>query len=103
MGKVLSQKEERMVTLGSRVKDRISGFVGIVTARTEFLHECVRIGIASETVGSDGKVAESYWIDEAQAEVVEEDAYGKTEMGTPLRAVGGPDRPNPPSRDCPSR
>lgn len=32
-----------MIKLGDKVKDKISGFEGLATARSEFLYGCVRI------------------------------------------------------------
>lgn len=54
-----------MVKLGERVTDRITGFTGIVVARTEFLNGCIRVGVQSETL-KDGKVLDPEYFDEQQ-------------------------------------
>lgn len=49
--------------LGTKVTDRISGFTGTATARTEYLYGCVRVLV--EPVGlHDGKPVEGQWFDE---------------------------------------
>lgn len=59
------------VQLGQKVRDVVSGFVGIATSRTEWLNGCVRIGVdpKSKKAGElpDGKV-----FDEQQLQVVDE-------------------------------
>ena len=53
------------IQLGAKVKDSVTGFVGTVTARCEYLHTGTRViieGIA------DGRPVEM-WIDESRAEV----------------------------------
>lgn len=58
--------------LGDKVRDKVSGFEGIATARTEWLNGCLRWGI-SPRVGEDGKLPEDIWVDDQQIEVLEED------------------------------
>jgi len=38
-----------MLKPGQEVKDKISGFTGIMTSRTEFVFGCVRCGVTSKT------------------------------------------------------
>ena len=54
-----------MIKLGDRVKDKVTGFTGIVIARTEWLYGCVRYGIQAEEL-KDGKPLEAQWLDEKQ-------------------------------------
>ncbi len=74
-----------MVKLGDRVKDRISGFKGVVTGRTEYLYGCIRLMVEPEGL-HDGKPIDSQWFDEQRCDE------------SSLAAVGGP-MPVPPSRD----
>jgi len=60
------------IKLGSKVKDKITGLVGIAMARTTWLHGCVRISIQPQEL-KDGKPIELYTIDEPQCEVIEEE------------------------------
>lgn len=78
-----------MVKLGDKVTDAVTGFTGIATARTEFLHGCVRICVEAAGL-HDGKAIEPQWFDEQRLTAQSE---AKT---------GGPG-PSPPSRDCPVR
>ena len=36
------------LNLGDKAKDKVTGFTGIVTARTVFLNGCVRCGVQSD-------------------------------------------------------
>ncbi len=51
------------VELGDKVKDKITGFIGIAVARTEFLNGCVQYTIVGK-IGKDGKFPEEVNIDE---------------------------------------
>lgn len=59
------------IQLGGRVKDRVSGFAGIATARTTFLNGCVRVCVDAEKVNKDGSVPSGLWFDEQQLELVQ--------------------------------
>ena len=59
------------IQLGSRVKDKISGFSGIAIGRTQWQWGCDRILIKPETL-HEGKTIEAEWFDEPQVELVEE-------------------------------
>jgi hypothetical protein len=58
------------IELGSKVKDRISGFVGIVYARTEWMYGCRRYTVQPQEL-KDGRPVESVAFDEDQLEVLE--------------------------------
>ena len=59
-----------MITLGSVVRDSITGFSGIAVARTEWLYGCSRIGVEPAEL-RDGKPIETQWFDEQRVVVVE--------------------------------
>lgn len=82
---VSKKGETQLIRLGQKVKDSITGLEGIVIARTEWLHGCVRITIQPQEV-KDGKPVDSYNFDEPQAIVLENTVRG------PVAAAGG-DRP----------
>ena len=73
------------IELGDTARDPIVGLEGTVTARTEWLTGCDRLGIQRKA-NKDGTVPELWWVDEPIAELVKE--------GTrhPKRATGGPQR-----------
>ena len=57
--------------LGKKVKDKITLFEGIATARIEYLYGCNQIGI-TPTVDKDGKLREISWYDEGRIEILGE-------------------------------
>ena len=77
------------MNLGDKVKDRVTGFTGIVTGRTTFLHGCVRICITSDKLPKDGKPLDPIWIDEPQAVLVKAGvlAEGDHTNGGPMPAI----------------
>ncbi len=50
--------------LGAEVKEVISGFVGVVTGRCEYLTGCRQYSVHPNKLGKDGKLLDSYWFDE---------------------------------------
>jgi hypothetical protein len=62
------------VELGDRVKDRVTGFTGIVVVRSVWLNGCVRLGVQAEKHKDDGTNPDPIHFDEAQAEVVDKGA-----------------------------
>lgn len=76
-----------MVQLGDKVKDTISGFSGIVVAKTEWLNGCVRVTI-QPLIGKDGKLPESATFDIEQLVVLKSKA-----SSIPQKVTGG-DRPD---------
>ena len=76
-----------MVELGDEVKDTVTGFIGIVVARHQYLYGCTRISV-QPPVDKDGKVPDSHGFDEPQLEILKPK---KTPVATPEeRWVGGP-------------
>jgi len=59
-----------MIALGDKVRDMMTGFEGIATGTTTFLHGCKRIAIQSAKL-HDGKPIDLQWFDEPQVELVE--------------------------------
>jgi hypothetical protein len=66
----MTENENKEITLGSKVKDKISGFTGIAISRTVFLNGCVRIEIDPDRLNKDGDLIEGAVFDEVQLEVV---------------------------------
>jgi hypothetical protein len=71
------------IQLGNRVKDIVTGFAGIVTAKCEYLNGCVQFCVQPST-DKDGKRPESFYIDHQQLEFVD-DGVSVAGLGT-----GGP-------------
>lgn len=71
-------------TLGDKVKDSVTGFSGIVVAKSDFLNGCTRYGVQSEQL-KDGIPTEAQWFDEPQLKVVK-----SCVVSTGPRDTGGP-------------
>lgn len=88
-----------MIQLGDRVRDRISGFEGIVIGITDWLYQCRRPIVQPASLTSDGKPTETSSFDEDQLEVLERGAFKPKVVETaptPVAKTGGP-------RDTPAR
>lgn len=79
------------ISLGKKLKDRVSGMEGIATARIEYLNGCVQWAIHPEWT-KDFQKNESFWIDEKQIEVLGEglaDIKQEATGGSMPRPSGG--------------
>jgi hypothetical protein len=56
--------------LGIKVKENITGFIGITVAKCEYLWGCIQFGVQAP-VDKDGKVGDILWFDEARLEEYE--------------------------------
>jgi hypothetical protein len=54
--------------LGHKVRDKVTGFTGIVTGRVEYITGCNQCLVAP-AVGSDGRLADSVWLDEQRLDI----------------------------------
>lgn len=54
--------------LGKMVRDQVTGFEGIATAKLIFLYGCNQYGVTPQV--KDGKLEESHYFDEGRLEVV---------------------------------
>ena len=70
------------IGLGDRVKDKISGTVGICVAITQWLYGCKRINIQPEGLTKDKKPCEQISIDEPQAVLIKEAAIDRRRVPT---------------------
>ncbi len=77
-----------MVNKGDRVKDRITGFTGIVWGVTDYLEGCRRLHVMPEKLKDDGSVPDLGVFDEPQVEVLEKGAYKIRE--SKAKKPGGP-------------
>ncbi len=79
-----------MVHLGKKVKDKITGFVGIAVGYCSYLTGCNQYGVAPPV--KDGKICDTSWFDEGRIEVIGKGvSVGKVLGATP----GGPNRDAP--------
>lgn len=84
-----------LIELGVEVEDRITGFKGRVTGRTDYITGCNSY-LVQPRQKSDGTFVEGKWIDEHRLLVVDARALvlEPPVAASPLRAVGG-DMPAP--------
>ena len=88
-----------MLELGIKVKDRITGFKGTITARTEYLWGCNRYFVEPE-VDENGAYRDGQSFDEDSLELIEDETVKleDSKLDEP-RKTGGPHRT--PSRTKP--
>jgi hypothetical protein len=89
------------IQLGDVVKDRISGFSGVVIGITQWMYGCRRISVQPQEL-KDGKPIEHVGFDEPQLVLLERGAFKPIATTAPieladLRRTGGP-RPEPSRR-----
>jgi hypothetical protein len=60
---------KKQIELGNKVKDIVSGLIGIVVQKTEYLNGCVQYGV-TPPVKKDSTDIVTYSIDEQQLEYV---------------------------------
>ena len=76
------------IKLGDKVKDKITGFIGVAVARTEFLNGCVQYEVQPKRLDKDHKIVESVSIDEQSLEVMsvkKKKVVKKETNGGPMR------------------
>ena len=86
-----------MIEIGQQAKDRITGFKGIVIARTEYLNGCARLAIQPTKLDKDGKPIDAQYFDEPQLESIRPKKKMQRKNDT-----GGPGI-EPPARIVPKR
>jgi hypothetical protein len=74
--------------LGIKVRDKVTGYTGIVTGRTEWLYGCRRYVVQSQEM-KDGKPIESQSFDEDALEVIQ--TRNKHVDGHRPATTGGPE------------
>jgi len=75
--------------LGDKVRDTVTGFVGIITGISFWLNGCVQCGV-KPPVDKDGKVLDAEWFDDQQLEIVK----AERKRAAPAE-TGGPQRDAP--------
>ena len=88
------------IKLGNRVKDSLTGFIGIAVSRHEYQYGCTRIGVEAEDLDEKGRPKETAHFDEQRLEIVKKSRSKVSEDSDAKR--GGPGEV-PPSRSVPSR
>lgn len=79
--------------LGDRVKDRLTGFTGVVTAKVQYISGCDQMLVLPEADNAN-KLNSSEWFDVERLEKVEHSVVKVKLIGQ----HGGRDLPHPPAR-----
>lgn len=79
------------INLGDKVRDRISGYEGVMMARCEYLTGCAQIGIKPQGVKADGGTFDTLYFDEPFVELVQ--ATFVTPVTPRAADTGGPAQP----------
>lgn len=58
------------MNVGDRVKEKISGFKGVIVAKTEWLYGCTRFTVQPEKLDKEGAVQKTETFDEPQLELI---------------------------------
>jgi hypothetical protein len=75
------------IKLGDRVKDRTTGFTGIVLARTDWLYGCTVFGVKPEEL-KDGLPMDMQWFDEQSVDACATEPGGPGVSGGPSVRAG---------------
>ena len=76
------------IRLGSKVRDKITGFQGIVTGAAEYLTGCIQYAV-KPPVDKDGKMIDAVWLDEDRLELLKDN-------GEPTVTTNGGPQPDAP-------
>jgi hypothetical protein len=90
-----------MIRLGCEVKDTVTGFQGIATAKIEYLYGCIWFEVESQQL-QDGKPIEGIFFDEKRLVEVDSPADAESPQKSPPERGGGP-QPKGPRRPTPGR
>ena len=76
------------IELGNKVRCKVTGFVGIATAKTEFLNGCIQYEVIPK-VSKDNKILDGVSIDEQNLEVImtKKNKVKKEENGGAMRKL----------------
>jgi hypothetical protein len=61
------------VELGDQVRDKVTGFKGIVTGKAQYLTGCKQVMVTPK-VGDDGKYVDACWLDVDRVEILGKEA-----------------------------
>lgn len=72
------------IALGAKVKDKITGYKGVVTGRAEYLTGCIQYLVTQTKTNKEGAIPDGEWLDEVRLIETE--------------GLGGPQRNAPPTK-----
>lgn len=83
-----------MIELGQKAEDKITGFYGTITGRSQFLTGCDQYCLAPPITPGANEIKQSEWFDEGRIKILG--------PGVTAAEVAGP-VPGGPQRDMPTR
>lgn len=60
-----------MENFGKKAKDKVTGFIGIITAKCYYLYGCAQYGL-TPGIDKEGKLNNIAWFDEGRIEIIGE-------------------------------
>lgn len=82
-------KSRTTLKLGDKVKDKITGFAGIITGEHKYLNGCLRMSVQPDKLDKEGKPLDAWIIDVEQLALVKEGVHAEQSPG------GGPPSRSP--------
>ena len=80
---------QHTLKMGQKVKDRITGFTGIITGMCSHITGCDTIGV-NPGIDKDGKLQEVNWFDWTRLEILDVSNVMESSMAISAAAPGGP-------------
>lgn len=77
-----------MIELGDKIRDKVSGMIGVATEKREYLNGCIQFAV-SPKVKSDATELPGWCIDEGQLEIVKK-GFIKPKKKAIKKNSGGP-------------
>lgn len=84
-GSKTKEANDYIFGLGVRVKEKVTGFSGVITGRTQWLTNCNTYIVQPEGLKEDGTPKENHQFDESRLDLIDEKPVMK-----PKRETGGP-------------
>lgn len=78
------------IAKGDRVKDKITGYQGLVVCVADWINGCLRLGVQAEVLDKDGKVYPIEFFDVQQLELLEAGVYPEPGEIVMSDDTGGP-------------
>ena len=74
-----------MIKLGDKVKDKVSGLIGIAVEKREYLNGCIQY-VVQPKIAKDNKMADAWSMDQEQLESLEKKVkVKKSNTGGPMK------------------
>lgn len=80
--------------LGSKAKDKLTGFTGVIGARSQHITGCDTYGLCPE-VDKDGKTRDWGWFDEGRIEMLDDVDHLNPEVFVSTSGTGADPQGNP--------